>query len=52
MYATEGYERSVTHLRSLSIESDGVFGDGHDQQLATVTGSVDEGFGASLTVPV
>ncbi|MGC0205005.1 intradiol ring-cleavage dioxygenase [Streptomyces levis] len=52
VYATEGYERSVTHLRSLSIESDGVFGDGRDQQLATVTGSVDEGFGASLTVPV
>jgi protocatechuate 3,4-dioxygenase beta subunit len=52
VYVTEGYERSVTNLSGLSIGTDGVFGDGHDRQLATVTGSVDEGFTAALTVPV
>lgn len=36
-----------------SLESDNVFGDdGCVDQLATVTGSVPDGFVASLTVPV
>jgi protocatechuate 3,4-dioxygenase beta subunit len=52
VYATEGYSQSVTHLGRLSLETDNIFGDGHDQQLATVTGSVDKGYTATLTVPV
>ncbi|MFI0510344.1 intradiol ring-cleavage dioxygenase [Streptomyces sp. WSLK1-5] len=52
VYATEGYERSVTNLGRLSLESDSVFRDGYGQQLAAVTGSVEEGYGASLTVAV
>ncbi|MFJ4201922.1 intradiol ring-cleavage dioxygenase [Streptomyces sviceus] len=52
VYATAGYERSVDHLGRLSLESDSVFGDGHDQQLATVRGSVEEGYTATLTVAV
>ncbi|WP_449348754.1 intradiol ring-cleavage dioxygenase [Streptomyces shaanxiensis] len=52
VYATEGYEGSVTNLRRLSLESDMVFRDGHDHQLATVKGSAEEGYAASLTVAV
>lgn len=52
VYATAGYERSVAHLRQLSLDTDSVFRDGHDQQLAAVKGSVAEGYTASLTVAV
>ena len=37
---------------SVSLDSDSVFGDGYSLQLATVTGSVDEGYIATLNVPV
>lgn len=52
VYAIEGYEGSVANLRRLSLESDMVFRDGHDHQLATVKGSAEEGYAASLTVAV
>lgn len=52
VYATNGYDESVTNLSSLSLETDNIFSDGYDQQLATMTGSVDEGYTATLTVPV
>jgi len=52
VYASEGYEGSVANLRRLSLDTDSVFRDGHDQQLASVKGSVEEGFTASLTVAV
>ncbi|GAB2734883.1 intradiol ring-cleavage dioxygenase [Streptomyces bullii] len=52
VYATDGYSQSVTHLGQLSLESDNIFSDGHDQQLATVKGSVEQGYTATLTVPV
>jgi len=52
VYATEGYEGSVDNLARLSLESDSVFRDGHDQQLAVVKGSVAEGYTATLTIAV
>ncbi|WP_405734364.1 intradiol ring-cleavage dioxygenase [Streptomyces sp. NBC_00028] len=52
VYATEGYEASVSNLGSLSLESDSIFSDGYDRQLATMKGSVDAGYTATLTVPV
>jgi protocatechuate 3,4-dioxygenase beta subunit len=52
VYATDGYSDSVANLRRLSIETDSIFSDGYDQQLATVKGSVEEGYTATLTVPV
>ncbi|KQW16280.1 intradiol ring-cleavage dioxygenase [Streptomyces sp. Root369] len=52
VYATEGYESSVDNLGRLSLESDSVFRDGHDQQLAVVKGSVAEGYTATLTIAV
>ena len=52
VYATAGYEQSVQNLAQSSLDSDMVFGDGYDTQLATVTGSVDAGYAATLGVPV
>jgi len=53
VYATEGYEQSVANLAQISLESDNVFGDdGAEHQLATVTGTVADGYRATLTVPV
>ncbi|OAH14908.1 intradiol ring-cleavage dioxygenase [Streptomyces jeddahensis] len=52
VYATDGYSQSVQNLSQLSLESDNIFSDGYDQQMATVTGSVEKGYTATLTVPV
>ncbi|MFB6931764.1 intradiol ring-cleavage dioxygenase [Streptomyces sp. HUAS 31] len=52
VYASDGYERSVGNLSGLSLETDGIFSDGHDQQLAAMKGSVARGYTATLTVPV
>ena len=39
VYATEGYEESVTNLSQVTLETDNVFGDdGGEHQLGTVTG--------------
>ncbi|MBP5906377.1 intradiol ring-cleavage dioxygenase [Streptomyces sp. LBUM 1478] len=52
VYATDGYGDSVQNLGELSLESDMVFSDGYDQQLATMKGSTGKGYTATLTVPV
>jgi len=52
VYATDGYSQSVTNLSQSSLTTDNVFRDGWTSQLATVTGSVDAGYVANLTVPV
>jgi hypothetical protein len=39
-------------MQLTSLESDNVFADGVDEQLATATGDVDAGFTVELTVPV
>jgi protocatechuate 3,4-dioxygenase beta subunit len=52
VYASEGYEESVRNLAQTSLETDMVFRDGSDAQLATVTGSVADGYAISLKVPV
>ncbi|MBT2418644.1 intradiol ring-cleavage dioxygenase [Streptomyces sp. ISL-22] len=52
VYATDGYDASVRNLSSLSLETDGIFSDGHDQQLAIMKGNTEEGYTATLTVPV
>jgi protocatechuate 3,4-dioxygenase beta subunit len=51
-YATEGYEASVGNLAQVSLDSDGIFSDGYSLQMAKVTGSVEEGYVATLSVPV
>jgi len=52
-YAEPGYEQSVRNLAGSSLASDNVFGeDGGIHQLASMAGSVAEGFTASLTIGV
>jgi protocatechuate 3,4-dioxygenase beta subunit len=52
VYATSGYESSVTNLSQVSLATDNVFSDGASLELATITGSVPGGFTATLTVAV
>ncbi|MEU9912252.1 intradiol ring-cleavage dioxygenase [Streptomyces sp. NPDC051001] len=52
VYATDGYGESVSNLGQLSLGTDMVFRDGYDQQMAAVTGSVERGYTATLTIPV
>lgn len=53
VYSTAGYEQSVRNVSELSLQSDNVFGDdGGVFQIATMSGSVAEGFTAALTVGV
>lgn len=51
-FAITGYEASVANLARSSLKTDNVFSDGYGLQLARVTGSVQDGYVASLTVPV
>jgi protocatechuate 3,4-dioxygenase beta subunit len=53
VYTTaDGYSQSESNLERTSLDSDMVFSDGYDHQLATVTGSVDDGYVAELTFAV
>ncbi len=53
VYATSGYEQSVSNMNGVSLEGDGVFGeDGGAQQLGTMSGSVASGLTVDLQVPV
>ncbi len=53
VYATSGYEQSVQNVSRVSLQSDNVFSDdGGIHQLATMAGSVADGFTASLTIGV
>ena len=53
VYATTGYEDSVSTLQRVSLTGDMVFGeDGGAHQLGTVSGSVDAGYTVTLNVPV
>ncbi|GAA1608973.1 3,4-dioxygenase subunit beta [Actinoplanes couchii] len=53
VYKQTGYEKSVTNLAQVSLDSDNVFGeDSGELQLATVTGNVSSGFAVSLDVGV
>lgn len=48
----DGYDSSVSTFQGISLDSDMVFSDGHSLQLATVTGSIEDGYTATLNVPV
>ena len=52
VYATSGYQSSVTNLSQVSLATDNVFSDGSALELATITGSVASGLSASLTVAI
>jgi protocatechuate 3,4-dioxygenase beta subunit len=52
VYASDGYSASERSLGRTSLARDTVFRDGYSRQLAAVTGAVQAGYTASLTVPV
>lgn len=52
VYATAGYEQSVRNLARVTLDSDNVFGDGHEWQVATVTGDTTGGYVVRLVVGV
>jgi len=52
VYATDGYEASVNNMKQTTLASDMIFSDGYSLQMAKVTGSVAEGYTATLNVPV
>ncbi len=53
VYATAGYERSVTNMKRTTLQSDNVFGDdGGIYQLATMAGSAAAGYTAGLNVTI
>ncbi|MGI5191266.1 intradiol ring-cleavage dioxygenase [Promicromonospora sp. CA-289599] len=52
VYATAGYESSVANLQDVTLDSDMVFSDGYALQMAKTSGSVDQGYTATLRVPV
>ncbi|CUR54232.1 Intradiol ring-cleavage dioxygenase [metagenome] len=48
----DGYDASVANLGNTSLDTDMVFSDGYSLQLAKVTGSVSEGYVATLNIPL
>ena len=53
VYATSGYEASVSNLNQISLSSDNVFSDDDgEMQLATTNGSAASGFTATLQVGI
>jgi len=53
VYATAGYEKSVRNASQVTLKSDMVFGDdGGVLQVATMTGGVDKGYTAALSIAV
>jgi protocatechuate 3,4-dioxygenase beta subunit len=52
VYATAGYEQSAENLGQTSLDGDMVFSDGYAGQLATTSGSVDDGVAIRLNVGV
>jgi protocatechuate 3,4-dioxygenase beta subunit len=52
VYATAGYEQSVSNMQRVSLTSDMVFRDGVELQTPTVSGTVDSGITIALTVAV
>jgi len=52
VFATTGYEASIRNMRQTTLANDNVFRDGVTLQMATVTGSVANGYTATLIAGV
>lgn len=52
VYATAGYEQSANNMARISLETDNVFRDGSELQMATVSGDVTNGYTVRLTVGI
>lgn len=51
-YVAAGYEQSGANMPQTTLSSDNVFSDGVSAQMATVSGSVEAGFVAQLTIGI
>lgn len=47
-----GYSASITNIAQLSLETDGIFSDGWDTQMPTVTGAPETGYDVAITIGV
>ncbi|MBB5832867.1 intradiol ring-cleavage dioxygenase [Brachybacterium aquaticum] len=52
VYALDAYTGSAENLAQLTLETDGIFSDGYDQQLAQLSGSLESGYSFSIDVPI
>jgi len=53
VYASaDGYDASVANMQQTPLDGDNVFSDGYSLQMASVTGSVADGYVVTLNVPV
>jgi len=52
VYATSGYEQSISTLSRVSLASDNVGDDGGIHELGTISGTVAGGLTVELAVPV
>jgi protocatechuate 3,4-dioxygenase beta subunit len=52
VYATSGYEQSVSNLSRVTLDTDNVFGDGYDLQIPTVTGDPSSGYQLNFSCAV
>jgi protocatechuate 3,4-dioxygenase beta subunit len=48
----DGYSASMDNLSQVSLDTDMVFSDGYELQMATVSGSIDDGYTVTLQVAV
>lgn len=52
VYERTEYAGSAENLDQLSLETDGIFSDGYEQQLASLSGDLETGYSFSLDVPI
>ena len=52
VYELTEYAGSAENLSQLTLETDGIFSDGYDQQLAALSGDLENGFSFAIDVPI
>jgi protocatechuate 3,4-dioxygenase beta subunit len=52
VYATSGYEQSLSNISRVNLKTDNVFGDGYDLQMPTVTGDPSSGYQLTFSCAV
>ena len=52
VYATSGYEQSLSNMSRVSLDTDNVFSDGYDLQIPTVTGDPSSGYRLNFSCAV
>jgi protocatechuate 3,4-dioxygenase beta subunit len=52
VYATSGYEQSLSNMSRVTLDTDNVFGDGYDLQIPTVTGDPSSGYQLNFSCAV